>query len=49
MFEMKQSIAASSSTKQTETEADGNDCGGSEPARSSNPDRHLQPDSDLIY
>ncbi|XP_044192031.1 zinc finger protein 260-like isoform X3 [Thunnus albacares] len=31
---------ASSSTKQMETEADGEDCGGSEP------DRHLQPDTE---
>ncbi|XP_076579448.1 uncharacterized protein LOC143315828 isoform X2 [Chaetodon auriga] len=30
----------------TETEADGEDCGGPEPARSSDPDRHLEPDTD---
>ncbi|XP_039977900.1 zinc finger protein 184-like [Xiphias gladius] len=28
-----------------ETEADGEDCGGPEPARNSDPDRHLQPDT----
>ncbi|XP_044191999.1 zinc finger protein 62 homolog isoform X2 [Thunnus albacares] len=33
-------------TEQMRTEADGEDCGGSEPARNSHPDRHLQPDSD---
>ncbi|XP_039977898.1 gastrula zinc finger protein XlCGF8.2DB-like [Xiphias gladius] len=37
---------ASSSTEQMETEADGEDCGGPEPARNSNPDTHLQPDAD---
>ncbi|XP_044192010.1 gastrula zinc finger protein xFG20-1-like isoform X1 [Thunnus albacares] len=37
---------ASSSTEQMETEADGEDCGGSEPARNSHPDRLLQPDTD---
>ncbi|XP_037651611.1 zinc finger protein 569-like isoform X1 [Sebastes umbrosus] len=31
-------------TEQMETEADGEDCGGPEPARNSDPDRHLQPD-----
>nr|XP_046273123.1 zinc finger protein 62 homolog isoform X2 [Scatophagus argus] len=31
-------------TEQVKTEADGEDCGGPEPARSSDPDRHLQPD-----
>ncbi|XP_076579421.1 uncharacterized protein LOC143315820 isoform X7 [Chaetodon auriga] len=30
----------------TETEADGEDCGGPEAARSSDPDRHLEPDTD---
>ena len=33
-------------TEQMETEADGENCGGSEPAKNSHPDRHLQPDSD---
>ncbi|XP_067469047.1 zinc finger protein OZF-like isoform X1 [Thunnus thynnus] len=33
-------------TEQMETEADGEDCGGSEPAKNSHPDRHLQPDTD---
>ncbi|XP_037651258.1 zinc finger protein 235-like [Sebastes umbrosus] len=33
-------------TEQMETEADGEDCGGPEPARNSDPDRHLQSDSD---
>ncbi|XP_038575353.1 zinc finger protein 436-like isoform X5 [Micropterus salmoides] len=33
-------------TQQMETEADGEDCGGPEPARNSDPDRHLQPDTD---
>ncbi|XP_045905635.1 uncharacterized protein LOC123971082 isoform X2 [Micropterus dolomieu] len=28
------------------TKADGEDCGGPEPARNSHPDRHLQPDTD---
>ncbi|XP_044192057.1 gastrula zinc finger protein XlCGF57.1-like isoform X4 [Thunnus albacares] len=31
-------------TEQMKTEADGEDCGGSEPARSSDPDGHLQSD-----
>ncbi|XP_044192068.1 zinc finger protein 32-like isoform X2 [Thunnus albacares] len=30
-------------TEQMETKADGEDCGGSEPARNSHPDGHLQP------
>ncbi|XP_044024687.1 gastrula zinc finger protein XlCGF57.1-like [Siniperca chuatsi] len=30
-------------TEQMKTEADGEDCGGPEPARNSNPDRHLHP------
>nr|XP_033933531.1 zinc finger protein Xfin-like [Pseudochaenichthys georgianus] len=29
-----------------ETEADGEDCGGPEPARNSDPERHLQPDTE---
>ncbi|XP_074468517.1 uncharacterized protein LOC141753817 [Sebastes fasciatus] len=33
-------------TEQMETEADGEDCGGPEPARNSDPDTHLQPDTD---
>ncbi|XP_042291743.1 zinc finger and SCAN domain-containing protein 2-like [Thunnus maccoyii] len=33
-------------TEQMETQADGEDCGGSEPARNSHPDGHLQPDTD---
>ncbi|XP_037651808.1 zinc finger protein 2 homolog [Sebastes umbrosus] len=33
-------------TEQMETEADGEDCGGPEPARNSDPDSHLQPDTD---
>eukprot|EP00064_Thunnus_orientalis_P022392 superscaffoldBa00007489_g22587 len=33
-------------TEQMKTEADGEDCGGSEPARNSHPDRHFQPDTD---
>ncbi|XP_042291798.1 gastrula zinc finger protein XlCGF57.1-like isoform X2 [Thunnus maccoyii] len=33
-------------TEQMKTEADGEDCGGPEPARNSDPDRHLQPDTD---
>eukprot|EP00064_Thunnus_orientalis_P017307 superscaffoldBa00003645_g17388 len=33
-------------TELIETEADGQDCGGSEPARNSHPDRLLQPDTD---
>eukprot|EP00064_Thunnus_orientalis_P017502 superscaffoldBa00003736_g17585 len=32
-------------TEQMEPEADGEDCGGSEPARNSHPHRHLQPDT----
>ena len=38
---MKQSKPASSSTEQTETEADGDDCGGSESARNSDPDPEI--------
>ncbi|XP_037651573.1 zinc finger protein with KRAB and SCAN domains 7-like isoform X2 [Sebastes umbrosus] len=37
---------ASSSTEQMETEADGEDCGGPEPDRNSDPDTHFQPDTD---
>ncbi|XP_039977893.1 zinc finger protein 599-like [Xiphias gladius] len=37
---------SSSSAEHMETEADGEDCGGPEPARNSDPDRHLQPDAD---
>ncbi|KAL7375342.1 hypothetical protein ABVT39_015895, partial [Epinephelus coioides] len=37
---------ASSSAEQMETEADGEDCGGPEPARNSDPDTHLQPETD---
>ncbi|XP_074470432.1 uncharacterized protein LOC141754898 [Sebastes fasciatus] len=37
---------ASSSTDQIETETDGEDCGGPEPARNSDPDTHLQPNTD---
>ncbi|XP_030287183.1 nucleolar protein 3-like [Sparus aurata] len=33
-------------TEQMETEADGQDCGGPEPARSSVPDRHLQSETE---
>ncbi|XP_042291745.1 zinc finger protein 665-like [Thunnus maccoyii] len=33
-------------TEQMETEGDGEDCGGSEPARNSHPDKHLQPHTD---
>ncbi|XP_062291797.1 oocyte zinc finger protein XlCOF22-like [Scomber scombrus] len=33
-------------TEQMKTEADGEDCGGSEPDRNSHPDTHLQPDTD---
>ncbi|XP_073319142.1 uncharacterized protein [Pagrus major] len=33
-------------TEQMKTEADGQDCGGPEPARNSDPDQHLHPDSD---
>ncbi|XP_071315009.1 zinc finger protein 62 homolog [Trachinotus anak] len=36
----------SSSAEQMEAEADGEDCGGSEPARNSDPHIHLQPDTD---
>ncbi|XP_044192069.1 zinc finger and BTB domain-containing protein 17-like isoform X3 [Thunnus albacares] len=32
-------------TEEMEREADGEDCGGSEPAGNSHPDRHLQPDT----
>ncbi|XP_071058360.1 zinc finger protein 2-like [Pseudochaenichthys georgianus] len=32
-------------TEHLETEADGEDCGGPEPARSSDPERHLQPET----
>ena len=32
-------------TEQMETEADGEDCGGPEPARNSDPDRHPEPDT----
>ncbi|XP_070777278.1 oocyte zinc finger protein XlCOF6.1-like isoform X2 [Enoplosus armatus] len=35
-----------SQTGQMETEADGGDCGGPEPAWNSDPDRHLEPDTD---
>ncbi|XP_039978081.1 zinc finger protein 629-like [Xiphias gladius] len=34
---------ATNSAEEMETEADGEDCGGPEPARNSDPDRHLQP------
>ncbi|XP_034065741.1 zinc finger and SCAN domain-containing protein 12-like isoform X2 [Gymnodraco acuticeps] len=37
---------ASSSAEHMETEADGEDCGGPEPARNSDPERHLQPDTE---
>ncbi|XP_034088854.1 Krueppel homolog 1-like isoform X2 [Gymnodraco acuticeps] len=37
---------ASSSAEHMETEADGEDCGGPEPARNSDPERHLQPETD---
>ncbi|XP_074468493.1 uncharacterized protein LOC141753804 isoform X1 [Sebastes fasciatus] len=37
---------ASSSIEQMETEADGEDYGGPEPARNSDPDTHFQPDTD---
>ncbi|XP_074469071.1 uncharacterized protein LOC141754113 [Sebastes fasciatus] len=37
---------ASSSTEQIKTEADGEDCGGPEPAMNSDPDRHPEPDTD---
>ncbi|XP_049424963.1 zinc finger protein 391-like isoform X1 [Epinephelus fuscoguttatus] len=33
-------------TEQMETEAEGEDCGGAEPARNSDPDTHLQPEND---
>ncbi|XP_070813966.1 zinc finger protein 2-like isoform X1 [Chaetodon trifascialis] len=33
-------------TEDMKTEADGEDCGGPEAARSSDPDRHLEPDTD---
>ncbi|XP_049923359.1 zinc finger protein 771-like isoform X23 [Epinephelus moara] len=33
-------------TEQMETESDGEDCGGPEPARNSDPDTHLQPETD---
>ncbi|XP_049424914.1 uncharacterized protein LOC125884150 isoform X1 [Epinephelus fuscoguttatus] len=33
-------------TEQMETEAEGEDCGGAEPARNSDPDTHLQPETD---
>ncbi|XP_037651617.1 zinc finger protein 260-like isoform X7 [Sebastes umbrosus] len=33
-------------TEQMETEADGEDCGGTEPARNSDPDRHSDPDTE---
>ncbi|XP_049424947.1 uncharacterized protein LOC125884164 isoform X1 [Epinephelus fuscoguttatus] len=33
-------------TGQMETEAEGEDCGGAEPARNSDPDTHLQPETD---
>ncbi|XP_062292348.1 uncharacterized protein LOC133996742 [Scomber scombrus] len=33
-------------TEEIKTEADGEDCGGSEPDRNSHPDTHLQPDTD---
>ncbi|XP_034091057.1 zinc finger protein 316-like [Gymnodraco acuticeps] len=36
---------ASSSAEHMETEADGEDCGGPEPARNSDPERHLQPET----
>ncbi|XP_056224901.1 zinc finger protein 37-like [Seriola aureovittata] len=37
---------SSSSAQQMETEADGEDCGGSEPDRNLDPHGHLQPDTD---
>ncbi|KAI4800936.1 hypothetical protein KUCAC02_006201 [Chaenocephalus aceratus] len=37
---------ASSSAEYMETEADGEDCGGPEPARNSDPERHLQPETE---
>nr|XP_033466073.1 zinc finger and SCAN domain-containing protein 12-like [Epinephelus lanceolatus] len=33
-------------TEQMETEGEGEDCGGAEPARNSDPDTHLQPETD---
>ncbi|XP_078020040.1 uncharacterized protein LOC144459623 [Epinephelus lanceolatus] len=33
-------------TEQMETEAEGEDCGGAEPARNSDPDTHLQPEAE---
>ena len=33
-------------TEDVETEADGEDCGGPEPARNSDPERHLQPETE---
>ncbi|XP_070850288.1 zinc finger protein 260-like [Chaetodon trifascialis] len=33
-------------TEDMKTEGDGEDCGGPEPSRSSDPDRHLEPDTD---
>ncbi|XP_044028253.1 zinc finger protein 569-like [Siniperca chuatsi] len=36
-----------SQTEQMETGADGEDCGGPGPARNSDPDTHLQPDTDV--
>ncbi|XP_078020010.1 uncharacterized protein LOC117245913 [Epinephelus lanceolatus] len=33
-------------TEQMETEAEGEDCGGAEPARNSDPETHLQPETD---
>ncbi|XP_074469095.1 uncharacterized protein LOC141754123 [Sebastes fasciatus] len=38
-------LRAFSSTEQMETEADGEDCGGLEPARNSDPDRHPERDT----
>ncbi|XP_042338892.1 zinc finger protein 2-like [Plectropomus leopardus] len=35
-----------SQTEQMKTDADGEDCGGPEPARNSHPDTHLQPDTE---
>ncbi|XP_033989767.1 zinc finger protein 260-like isoform X2 [Trematomus bernacchii] len=37
---------ASSSAEHLDTEADGEDCGGPEPARNSDPERHLQPETE---
>uniref|UniRef100_A0A3B4VDU3 C2H2-type domain-containing protein n=1 Tax=Seriola dumerili TaxID=41447 RepID=A0A3B4VDU3_SERDU len=39
---------SSSSAEQMETEADGEDCGGSEPDRNLDPHGHLQPDTDEL-